>query len=89
MKKEVMAAEVCQQCGDWELEQWLQFYQHAWHEMDRKGKGFAYELPHMVKDPCDGCVCADWCVVPCSQRLQWWDRCMACLRRRMYGPVES
>ena len=89
MDMQMNTAAVCDNCADWQLEQWLQFYQHAWHEMDRKGKGFTYELPHMVKDPCQECVCRDWCVVPCSQRLKWWDRCMACLRRSMANGIES
>lgn len=68
-------------CGRWQvwfLESWAAVNRYLWAQMDEQGrqepKGFVYELPHMVKSPCEGCLCKAWCDTPCSQRLKWWDK---------------
>ncbi len=80
----------CQQedCAAWQvwfLEQWEQYNRYLWEQMDQAGRrqcrNFTYELPHMIKSPCDTCRCRKWCDTPCSQRLKWWDARMAKLRK--------
>ena len=62
---------------------------YAWAKMDELGrqepKSFCYELPHMVKSPCESCCCRDWCDTACSLRIKWWDARIGRLRRRMKG----
>lgn len=54
---------------------------HAWAQADNSGKAsFRYCLPHEVKDPCENCVCREWCDTPCSLRLNWWNYRMALIR---------
>ena len=79
-----------QQCGRWQmwfLESWAAVNRYAWAVRDEMGrqepKGFCYELPHMVKSPCQGCPCESWCDTPCSARLKWWDRKMENVKLKM------
>ena len=67
---------MCVEGYDWFLESWEGFNRYLWAVMDAQGrqqKKLRYELPHMVKSPCEGCLCNRWCDTPCSQRLAWWD----------------
>lgn len=68
----------CQRWQQWFLEGWGDVHRYAWEQMDRQGKRerskFCYELPHLQRSPCDGCVCEGWCDTPCAKRLNWWDR---------------
>lgn len=75
------------ECGRWQewfLESWAAVNGYAWKKMDELGREepgcFRYELPHMVKSPCVGCVCECWCDTPCSLRLRWWDARIGRLR---------
>ena len=68
----------CAQWQVWFLESWAAINRYAWAIQDEMGRqeprGFCYELPHMIKSPCDTCPCGEWCDTPCSKRLKWWDR---------------
>ena len=68
---------LCVEGYEWFLESWNGFNRYLWEQMDRAGRQpqrkFRYELPHMVKSPCEDCLCKVWCDRPCSQRLAWWD----------------
>ena len=68
----------CEKWQQWFLEAWGAVNAYAWAQRDELGrqepKGFVYELPHMVKSPCAGCLCERWCDTPCSARLRWWDQ---------------
>ncbi len=83
---------VCPQedCGAWQvwfLGRWEEYNRYLWLQMDalgrREPRGFCYELPHMVKSPCDTCPCRDWCDTPCAARIKWWDARIGRLRKRL------
>ena len=67
----------CQRWQQWFLEGWGEVQRYAWEQMDAQGmrerQRFCYELPHLQRSPCDGCVCQHWCEVPCARRLNWWN----------------
>jgi hypothetical protein len=82
-----------EKCGRWQmwfLESWAAVNRYAWAVQDELGRqeprGFVYELPHMVKNPCLGCKCEAWCDTPCSARLKWWNRCVGKGRIRTTPP---
>lgn len=69
------------ECAQWEVwfqEAWAAVNRYAWQLQDEQGRAepekFQYELPHMVRSPCRDCPCGEWCDVPCSKRLKWWDQ---------------
>lgn len=68
----------CQRWQQWFLEGWAAVHHYAWAQMDELGRQecgrFCYELPHLQRSPCRGCVCENWCDTPCQRRLNWWDR---------------
>ena len=70
----------------WFLESWARVNHYAWAKRDELGReepaNFCYELPHMVKSPCQGCMCEAWCDTPCSLRIKWWDARVGRLRKR-------
>ena len=76
-KQAQMCDTLCVEGYVWFLESWKCLNRYAWKRMDdagrRPGEKFRYELPHLVKSPCEGCLCESWCDRPCSQRLAWWD----------------
>ena len=78
------------QCPKWQvwfLDSWAALNRYAWARMDELGRQeetcFTYELPHMVKSPCDSCRCNGWCDKPCSLRIKWWDARMGQMRRKL------
>ena len=79
----------CPRWQDWFLERWEGMNRYLWAEVDAQGRRepekFVYEMPHLIKSPCDGCPCEDWCDTPCSLRIKWWDARMGLLRRRGMG----
>lgn len=77
----------CPKWQVWFLEAWADVNRYAWEQMDALGRQepekFRYELPHMVRSPCRGCRCEEWCDRVCSLRAKWWDERMGNVKLKM------
>lgn len=73
--------EGCKQWQDWFLGQWEAMHRAAWEMVDERWKRqrdcFTYELPHLRRSPCVGCVCESWCRKACAGKRSWDRRAYA------------
>ena len=81
-------------CEEFYCEPWRAWFLEAWGKLNKAAQQdvtlhqkaqeskILVALPH-EGDPCEHCVRREWCDTACRERLLWWDRSMAKLRKRL------